>query len=53
MTAGLPPIITGAPFASNCGVTSIPVTCRSDNNEDGVVDIIDLITLLQDWGPCE
>jgi len=32
---------------------SIPATCRSDSNEDGIVDIIDFLTLLQDWGPCE
>ncbi len=28
-------------------------TCRSDINEDGEVGIVDFLTLLQDWGPCE
>ena len=32
---------------------SIPVTCRSDSNDDGIVDIVDFLTLLADWGPCE
>ena len=26
--------------------------CRSDSNDDGIVGIIDLLTLLADWGPC-
>ena len=28
-------------------------SCRSDGNDDGVVDIIDFLTLLQAWGPCK
>jgi len=28
-------------------------SCRSDTNEDDVVDIIDFLTLLEDWGPCK
>lgn len=27
--------------------------CRSDIVSDGAVNILDLITLLQDWGPCD
>ena len=28
-------------------------SCRSDANYDGVVDVLDFLTMLQDWGPCE
>lgn len=26
--------------------------CRSDTNTDGLVDFLDVITVLNDWGPC-
>ena len=31
---------------------SMPSTCRSDINGDNVVDVIDFLTVLQDWGLC-
>ncbi len=27
--------------------------CRSDSNDDEVVDILDFLNLLRDWGQCE
>lgn len=37
----------GIPDTCECSVS-----CRSDSNEDGTVDIIDFLTLLADWGSC-
>lgn len=41
-----------ADFNGN-GIADECESCRFDANGDSTVDILDLLTLLQDWGPCE
>ncbi len=36
----------------DCSEANCPTYCQSDTNQDGTVDIIDLLTVIAAWGPC-
>jgi V8-like Glu-specific endopeptidase len=37
---------------TTCAATTCEAPCPADINEDGVVDVLDLLELLSAWGPC-
>jgi hypothetical protein len=36
----------------SCDDGNCPTYCDGDTNKDGSVDIVDLLTVIADWGPC-